>query len=147
MVKTKGGFFQKVRCVFQISKKDTPKTILNLKFKFPANSYTVIGGKFKFQAQDSFLEYFYFGDLEIWKTSGTFRKKNTFRKPKTLIFTQYLRRDEKLFGAFEMKWGSISSSQFTKLWSTLGHQDYYLPSTWKLYMRGMQFIISLVKNV
>ena len=26
--------------------------------------YTVIGGKFKFQAQDSFLEYFYFGDLK-----------------------------------------------------------------------------------
>ena len=75
MVKTKGGFFQKVRCVFQISKKDTPKTILNLKFKFPANSYTVIGGKFKFQAQDSFLEYFYFGDL---KNESLFLKKNTF---------------------------------------------------------------------
>ena len=37
----KGGFFQKVRCVFQISK--SPKkifqiSILNLKFKFPANN-------------------------------------------------------------------------------------------------------------
>ena len=43
----KGGFFQKVRLVFQISKsqkKNIPK-------------------KFKFQAQDSFLEYF-FGDLK-----------------------------------------------------------------------------------
>ena len=28
--------------------------------------FTVIGGKFKFQAQDSFLEYFFL-DLEIWK--------------------------------------------------------------------------------
>ena len=27
--------------------------------------YTVIGRKFKFQAQDSFLEYFHFGDLVI----------------------------------------------------------------------------------
>ena len=26
--------------------------------------FTVIGGKFKFQVQDSFLEYFYFGDLK-----------------------------------------------------------------------------------
>ena len=39
------------------------KTILILKFKFPANYSillsrpTIIGGKFKFQLQDSFLEY------------------------------------------------------------------------------------------
>ena len=33
-----------------------------MKFKFPAN--TVIGEKFKFQAQDSFMEYFISGDLE-----------------------------------------------------------------------------------
>jgi hypothetical protein len=35
------------------------KTILSLKFEF------VIGGKSKFQVQDSFLEYFYFWRLEI----------------------------------------------------------------------------------
>ena len=38
---TKGGFFQKVRFVFQISKspkKIFQKTILNLKFRFPANN-------------------------------------------------------------------------------------------------------------
>ena len=50
------AFFQKVRlCVFQISKSQKnifQKTILNLKFKF--------------QAQDSFLEHFFwrFGDLK-----------------------------------------------------------------------------------
>ena len=38
--------------------------------------FTVMGGKFKFQAQDSFLEYFYFGDLEIWKTNSLFLKKS-----------------------------------------------------------------------
>ena len=64
----KVAFFQKVQNVFQVSKspkkKIFQKTILNLKFKFPANNstYTVIGGNFKFQAQDSFLEYFYFGN-------------------------------------------------------------------------------------
>ena len=38
---TKGGFFQKVRFVFQISKsqeKIFQKTILSLKFNFPANN-------------------------------------------------------------------------------------------------------------
>ena len=38
-----------------------------MKFKFPAKiHFTEIGGKFKFQAQDSFLEYFFlrFGDLK-----------------------------------------------------------------------------------
>ena len=33
---------QKVRCVFQISKKIFQKTILNLKFKFPANNSKMI---------------------------------------------------------------------------------------------------------
>ena len=36
-------------------------TILNLKFKFLT---ITINNKFKFQAQDSHLEYFYFGDLK-----------------------------------------------------------------------------------
>ena len=65
------------QCVFlnlQISKKIFQKTILNLKFKFPAK-YTVIVRKFKFQAQDSFLEYFCFGDL---KNESLFLKKATF---------------------------------------------------------------------
>ena len=58
----KGGFFSESVIRFsdlQISKKVFQKTILSLKFKFPAN---------KFQAQDSFLEYvsFFlrFGDLK-----------------------------------------------------------------------------------
>ena len=41
------------------------KTILSLKFKFPCQKQqNVIGEKFKFQAQDSFLEYLF---LEIWR--------------------------------------------------------------------------------
>ena len=62
------AFFQKVQFVFQISKypkKIIPKTILNLKFKF--------------QAHDSFLEYF-FGDL---KKESHFLKKATFGKQQT----------------------------------------------------------------
>ena len=42
----KGGFFQRVQLVFQISKKkNIPKTILSLKFKF--------------EVQDSYLEYLF----------------------------------------------------------------------------------------
>ena len=37
--------------------------------------FTIIGGKFKFQVQDSDLEYFF---LESWKTHLTFWKKATF---------------------------------------------------------------------
>ena len=49
----KGGFFSESAMCFlnlQISKKIFQKTNLNLKLKF--------------QAQDRFLEYFYFGDLK-----------------------------------------------------------------------------------
>ena len=63
---TKGGLFLESAIRFsnlQISKKKIQKTILNLKFKFPTKN-TVIGGKFKFQVQDSFLEYSF---LEIWR--------------------------------------------------------------------------------
>ena len=42
--------------------------------------FTVIGGKYKFQVQDSFFEYFYFGDWEIWKTHRIFWKKATFSR-------------------------------------------------------------------
>ena len=59
-VLAKGGFFSESAIGFsnlQISKKKySKKTTLNLKFKFPANKSSVIGGKFKFQ------EYFF---LEI----------------------------------------------------------------------------------
>ena len=47
-------FFQKVRCVFWISK--SQKTIQE----------TILSLKFKFQAQDSFLEYFFL--FEIWRS-------------------------------------------------------------------------------
>ena len=49
---TKGGFFsESAMCFSNLQKNIFPKTILNLKFKF--------------QAQDCFLEYFNFGDFEI----------------------------------------------------------------------------------
>ena len=53
----KVAFFQKVRFVFQISKSPKKKRIFQK---------TIVSGKFKFQVQDSFLEYFFFlrfGDL------------------------------------------------------------------------------------
>ena len=56
---SKGGFFSESG-IRQISKKIFQKTILSLKFKF--------------QVQDSFLEYIF---LEIWKTHCTFWKKAT----------------------------------------------------------------------
>ena len=61
----KVAFFQKVWFVFQISK--FPKNYPELEIWISRQlQYTVIGGKLKFQVQDSFLEYFFsFGDLEI----------------------------------------------------------------------------------
>ena len=77
----KGGFFQKVQFVFQISQ--SPKYKYSQKLSWARNLnllFTVIGKKFKFQGQDSFLEYFYSGDWEVWKTHPTFWKKATFKK-------------------------------------------------------------------
>ena len=50
----------------QISKKNIPKSYPRLEIWISRQLYTVIGGKFKFQAEDSFLEYFFlrFGDLK-----------------------------------------------------------------------------------
>ena len=64
----KGVFFQKVRFVFQISKKNYSKSLswtLNLKF-LPITGYNL----FSFQAQDSDLEYLFF--LEIWRCEKWF---------------------------------------------------------------------------
>jgi hypothetical protein len=77
------AFFQKVRLVFQISKsqqKNIPKNYPELEH------FTVIGGKFKYQAQDSFLEYFF---VEIWrseKISSHFLKKKP-PLPKDIVIT------------------------------------------------------------
>ena len=68
----KGVFFsESAMKFFQISKSQI--------FQKP-----ILGGKFKFQAQDSFLEYF-FWDLEIWKSNLTFWKKATFKKTLKLL--------------------------------------------------------------
>ena len=84
----KGVFFsESAMKLFQISKsqkKKIQKAVLNLKFEFPANNtyyyyykyyYTVIGGKFKYQAQYSFFGFFFlrFGDL---KNESHFLKKS-----------------------------------------------------------------------
>ena len=65
----KGGFFSESAICFsdlQISKKKIfQKTILSLKFKFPTNNtLLLLVEKFKFQVQDSFLEYIF---SEIWR--------------------------------------------------------------------------------
>ena len=55
----KGGFFSESAIRFSnLQRKIFQKTILNLKFKF--------------QAPDSFMEYFFGGDWEILKTNLTF---------------------------------------------------------------------------
>ena len=62
----------------QVSKRKVfQKTILNLKFKFPAKNTSVIGGKFKFQAWDSYLDFF----LVIWR----FEKQITLSEIKSPI--------------------------------------------------------------
>ena len=78
-IKLKGGFYSESAIRFldlQISKTKYSEKLswawnLNLLF-------TVFGGKFKFQAQDSFSEYFFwrFGDL---KNASHFLKKATFK--------------------------------------------------------------------
>ena len=64
----KVAFFQKVRFVFQISKsqkKYSKKTILSLKFKFPANNSKVFwAGNLNFKFRIVFWNIF-FGDFEI----------------------------------------------------------------------------------
>jgi hypothetical protein len=63
----KGGFFRKVRCVFQISKYQKTKYSKSLSWTWNLNFLPItVNNKLKFQAQDSNLEYFFwkFGDLK-----------------------------------------------------------------------------------
>ena len=77
----KVAFIQKVWCVCQISK-SPKKYSKSLSWTWNLNFPPItVNNKFKFQAQDSNLEYFYFGDLDIWKTNSTFWKKATFKNP------------------------------------------------------------------
>ena len=78
----KGGFFSKSAMCFldlQISKKIFQKTILSLKFKFPANnSKLLLAGNLNFRLRIVYWNIFFFWDLEVWKMNRTFWKKATF---------------------------------------------------------------------
>ena len=81
-VPPKGGFFfRKCNSFFKSPNLQNKKYSKKLSWAWNLNLLsTVIGGKLKFQVQDSFLEYFYLGDWEIWKTHRTFWKKNLWKK-------------------------------------------------------------------
>ena len=64
---SKGGFYQRVRCIFQTSKKKYSKSSSRT-INFPP----IVNNKFKFQAHDSNLEYI-FEDL---KNKSLFRNKS-----------------------------------------------------------------------
>ena len=80
----KGGFFQKVWCVFQFSKKYSKLLSWTWNLNFPP---ITVNNKFKFQAQDGNLEYFYFGDL---KNESHFLKKATFKRSSINDVRQFL---------------------------------------------------------
>ena len=71
----KGGSFQKVWFFFSnLQKNIFQKTILSLKFKFPANkTLLILAGNLNFKLRIVFWNIF-FGDLEVWKTNRTFWK-------------------------------------------------------------------------
>ena len=77
------SFFRKWDSFFKspnLPKKNIPKSYPELEISISRQlHFTVIGGKFKFQAQDSFLEYFFlrFGDL---KNESHFLKKSHLYK-------------------------------------------------------------------
>ena len=84
----KGGFFSESEIRFsnlQIFKINYSKSLSSTwNLKFPP---ITVNNLFKFQAQDSDLEFF-FGDLEIWKTNHTFWNKATFRSQ--ILYSFYI---------------------------------------------------------
>ena len=79
-------FFRKCSVLFKSPKRNYSKSLSwrwNLNF-----SPITVNNKFKFKAEDSNLEYFFFEDLEIWKMSRTFWIKATFNQLKDLIEAQ-----------------------------------------------------------
>ena len=82
------AFFQKVWFFFfdlQISKKNIPKNYPELEISISRQKrFTVIGGKSKFQAQDSFLEYYF---LKIWR----FEKQIALSEKKPPLSTRHKR--------------------------------------------------------
>ena len=85
---TKGGFFQKARCVFQISKSPKTKYSKSLSWTWNISFPPItVNNKFKFQAQDSNSEYFSFWNWEIWKRNYPFWKNVTFSIPHGSVMT------------------------------------------------------------
>ena len=76
-IAAKGGFFS-----------ESPKNYPELEIWISQQQLSVIGGKFKFQAQDSFLEHFFWrlGDL---KNESHFLKKATFSQSHYLSNRSY----------------------------------------------------------
>ena len=84
---SKDGFFSEIAmCFSNLQKKYSNSLSWTWNLNFPS---ITVNNNFKFQAQDSNLEYFYFGDLEIWKTSHTFWKKATFSTDCPKKFNMY----------------------------------------------------------
>ena len=94
----KVAFFQKVRCVFQISKspkKIFQKTILNLKFKFPAkNTLLLLAGNLNFKLRIVFWNIF-FGDLKK-RIALSEKKPPLTRRKFTLCFKTAQNTDKNL---------------------------------------------------
>jgi hypothetical protein len=80
----KGGFFSQSAIRFsnlKASKKNIQKTILNFKFKIPAQN-SIMLWNFKLQVQDSFWKFF-------WGIFGDLKKKSHFLK-KSHLTSYYL---------------------------------------------------------
>ena len=75
---TKGVFFfRKCNVFFKSQRKFFSKKLSwTWNLNFPPITVT---NKFKFQAEDSFFEIFFFKDWEFWKTNPTFWRKATFK--------------------------------------------------------------------
>ena len=93
---TKGGFFQKVRFVFQISqspKKYSIKLSWTWNSKFPPITVLCYGWNFKFQVQGSFFGISFWGRFGDLKKNRTFWKKAIFRKSRRSILASWSKTD------------------------------------------------------
>ena len=94
-------FFRKCDVFFKspyLQKKIFQKTILNLKFKVPAHNIRLLwAGILNFKFRIVFLEYFFWGDWEIWKMNQTFWKKPPLMSMVSRSTIKSLTKNWKLF--------------------------------------------------